>query len=71
MKAFCCSMNADRVGVVLVGGGDISTLHVITRLVWCFLCTEKQWGIKKLVETALMPYKCSEVILKHKKVFLE
>ena len=33
MKAFCCSVNADGVGIVLVGGEDTSTLHDITQLV--------------------------------------
>ena len=45
MKAFCCSVNADAMGIVLVGGGDTSTLHIITELVRTF-CTEKLWGMK-------------------------
>ena len=33
MKAVAHSVNADRVGILLGGGGDTSTLHVITELV--------------------------------------
>ena len=32
MKAFCHSVNAHRVVVLFAGGGDTSTLHVITKL---------------------------------------
>ena len=38
-------VNADVVGIVLSGGGNTSTLHVITELVQTF-CIEKQWGTK-------------------------
>ena len=41
-KGLLCSMNADVVGIVLSGGGDTSTLHVIMELVQTF-CTEKWW----------------------------
>ena len=50
MKAFCHSMNVDGVVILLGGGGDTSTLHVITELVWIF-CTQKLWGLKYLVFT--------------------
>ena len=33
MKAICHSVNVDGVGMVLAGGGDISTLHVIMKVV--------------------------------------
>ena len=33
MKAFCSSVNVDGVGIVLAGGGNTSTLHVITEFV--------------------------------------
>ena len=33
MKALCCSVNADAVGIVLSGGGDTSALHVLMELV--------------------------------------
>ena len=68
MKAFCCSVNADAVVIVLSGGGDTSILHVIMELVQTF-CIEKWWGMNKIVKTALMP--CSKVTLVHKKVFRE
>ena len=45
VETFCCSVNADGVGIVLAGGGDTSTLRVVTELVWPF-CTELWWGAK-------------------------
>ena len=33
MKAICCSVNVDGMGMVLAGGGDTSTLHIITKVV--------------------------------------
>ena len=33
MKAICCSVNVDGVQMVLTGGGDSSTLHVIKEVV--------------------------------------
>ena len=33
MKAICCSVNVDGVGMVLAGAGDTSTLYVITEVV--------------------------------------
>ena len=33
MKAICHSVNVDGVGMVLAGGGDTSTLHVIMEVV--------------------------------------
>ena len=33
MKAICCSVNVDGVGMVLAGGGDTSILHIITKVV--------------------------------------
>ena len=45
MKTFCSSVNADGMGIVLVDGGDTSTLHVITKLVQPF-STEPLWGAK-------------------------
>ena len=32
MKAFCCSVNIHGLVVLFAGGGDTSTLHVITEL---------------------------------------
>ena len=53
-KAFCRSVNADWVGILLADGGDTSTLHVVTKLVWTF-CTEECWGSKNLTCTAITP----------------
>ena len=33
MNALCCSVNVDGVVILLGGGGDTSTLHVVTKLV--------------------------------------
>ena len=32
MNPFCCSVNADGVGIVLAGGGDTKPLSVVTKL---------------------------------------
>ena len=47
MKAICCSVNVDRVVMVLGGGGDTSTLYVISEGVSTF-CTKRWWGMKKV-----------------------
>ena len=33
MKAICCSVNVNRVGIILAGGGDTLILHVIIEVV--------------------------------------
>ena len=33
IKALCCSVNVDCMVILLGGGGDTSTLHVVTKLV--------------------------------------
>ena len=55
MKAFCSSVNANGVGIVLAGGGDTSPLHVITKLV-STICTERWWGMKNFFKRGLHPF---------------
>ena len=50
MNGICHFVNVYRVVVLLVGGGAISTLHVVIKLVRTF-CTQRWWGPKNLVFT--------------------
>ena len=47
MNVIC---HVDRAVVLLGGGGDMSTLHAVIKLVWTF-CTQMWWGPKNLVFT--------------------
>ena len=72
MKAICSSVNADGVGIVLTGGGGHmnTTCHNRT----CFIFLQAVVESEKLVLNCLctlVPCKCSEIILRHKKVFRE
>ena len=44
-NTICHFVNIDRVVIIIEGGRDTSTLHVI-KFVWT-VCTEKWWGFKK------------------------